>query len=67
MERIMRKYRKFFVLYALFLGYHALGHYDYVKGVADTAGFVLVAETMERVGAAEILRNIHVVLGTIYT
>jgi hypothetical protein len=55
------------VLYALVLGYQALGHYNYVLGVADTAGFVLVADTMERVGAAEKLRNIHIELGTIYT
>ena len=63
----MRKYRKFFVLYALFLGYQALGHDAYVRGVVDYAGFVLVAETMERVGAAKPLRNIHIELGTIYT
>ena len=58
---------KFFVLYAvLYLVYVPLGHYNYVLGVADTAGFVLVAETMERVGAAKTLRNIHVALGTIH-
>ena len=63
----MRKYLKFFVLYALFLGYHALGYATFAYAVVDKAGFVMVAKTIEYAGAAEMLRNLHLTLGFIYT
>ena len=63
----MRKYWKFFVLYALFLGYQALGYATFAYAIVDKAGFVMVAKTIEYAGAAEMLLNLHVALGTIYT
>ena len=63
----MLKYKKFLVLYVLWVGYNLLGYAAFAAQVVDKAAVAAMVRTYQITGLAKPVYNLHVFFGTIYT